>query len=314
MEGIMALRKNQTVYESWFWPFVMPAIILFTIVIIVPFVVGIFNSFTGWRGSYYFDPVTKTRAASVFKAFVGLANFKAALADKNFISALWYTVRYTFIAVLTINIFSLSLALLVNRISGIVAGLLRTIFLMPNMLGALALGFIFQFIFQIIFTDMIFGPEGIIHIEALRYMTQNSVKAIFALVMLTTWQSAGYMMLIYIAGLNAIPKDYYEAASLDGASSFTTFRKITVPLLMPSFTIVFFLTLSNSFKLLDQNVALTDGNFDTRMLAYQIVRTVRDTNPPDFGKAQAQAAIFFVIVAAISLTQVYFTKKKELES
>ena len=314
MEEAMALRENKTVYERWFWPFVMPAIILFTVVIVVPFVVGIFNSFTGWRGSYYFDPVTKTRAASAFSAFVGMANFKAALADKNFISALWYTVRYTFVAVLTINVFSLCLALLVNRISGIIAGLLRTIFLMPNMLGALALGFIFQFIFQIIFTDMIFGPEGIIHIEAMRYMTQNSVKALFALVMLTTWQSAGYMMLIYIAGLNAIPKDYYEAASLDGASPFTTFRRITVPLLMPSFTIVFFLTLSSSFKLLDQNVALTDGNFDTRMLAYQIVRTVRDTNPPDFGKAQAQAAIFFVIVAAISLTQVYFTKKKELES
>jgi raffinose/stachyose/melibiose transport system permease protein len=121
-------------------------------------------------------------------------------------------------------------------------------------------------------------------------------------------------MLIYIAGLNTIPKDYYEAAGLDGASPFYTFWKITVPLLMPSFTIVFFLTLSGSFKLLDQNVALTDGNFNTRMLAYQILRTVRDTNPPDYGRAQAQAVIFFVIIAAISLTQVYFTKKREMDT
>jgi raffinose/stachyose/melibiose transport system permease protein len=309
-----ALHRNRTVYERWFWPFIMPAMILFAVVIVVPFVVGLFNSFTGWRGSYYFDPVAKTRAASAFGAMVGLANFKAALADKNFMSALWYTIRYTVVAVISINVVSLCLALLVNRISGTISGLLRTVFLMPNMLGSLALGFIFQFIFQIIFTDMIFGPEGIIHIEALRYMTQDSVKALFALVMLTTWQSAGYMMLIYIAGLNTIPKDYYEAASLDGASPFYTFWKITVPLLMPSFTIVFFLTLSGSFKLLDQNVALTDGNFDTRMLAYQILRTVRDTNPPDYGKAQAQAVIFFVIIAAISLTQVYFTKKKEMDT
>ena len=191
--------------------------------------------------------------------------------------------RYTLVAVLSINLVSLCLALLIIRVSRALAGILRTVFLLPNMLGSLALGFIFQFIFQIIFTDMIFGPDGLIHIEAFRYMTQDSLKALFALALLATWQSSGYMMLIYVAGLNAISKDYYEAASIDGAPAFYVFRKITVPMLMPSFTIVFFLTLSNSFKLLDQNVALTDGNFNTRMLAYQILRTVRDTNPPDYG-------------------------------
>ncbi|MDR2468816.1 MAG: sugar ABC transporter permease [Spirochaetaceae bacterium] len=305
---------RKSVYQRWFWPFLIPALVLFISVIVVPFAVGLFNSFAAWRGSYYIDPLIKSRAGSPFSAIVGLANYKAAFSDPRFVSALWYTVRYTLVAVCMINLISLSLALLVNRAAGLLTGFLRTIFLMPNMLGALALGFIFQFIFQIIFTDLIFGPEGLVHVEALRYMTQDSTKALFALVLLTTWQSAGYMMLIYIAGLNAIPKEYYEAASIDGASPFCTFRKITVPLLMPSFTIVFFLTLSNSFKLLDQNVALTDGNFDTRMLAYQILRTVRDSNPPDYGKAQAQAAIFFVIVAIISLTQVYFTKKKEIEA
>ena len=310
----MALRKNQSIYARWFWPFIMPGLILFTAVIIVPFVVGLFNSFTSWRGSYYFDPASKTRAASAFQALVGLANYKAAFRDSHFVGALWYTARYTLAAVAAINLVSLSLALLVNRVSGLFAGFLRTVFLLPNMLGSLALGFIFQFIFQIVFTDIIFGAEGLIPIEAFRHMTQDSVKALFALVLLTTWQSSGYMMLIYIAGLNAIPKDYYEAASIDGAPAFYTFRKITVPMLMPSFTIVFFLTLSNSFKLLDQNVALTDGNFNTRMLAYQILRTVRDSNPPDYGKAQAQAVVFFVILAAISLTQVYLTKRKELEA
>jgi raffinose/stachyose/melibiose transport system permease protein len=308
------LKKNGSVYEKWFWPFILPGMILFTVVIVVPFVVGLFNSFAGWRGSYYFDPAAKVRVNSAFDAFVGLANYKAAFADEHFVSALWYTVRYTLAAVVSINLVSLCMALLINRAAGALAGFLRTVFLLPNMLGSLALGFIFQFIFQIIFTDLIFGPEGIIHIEAFRYMTQHSLKALFALVLLTTWQSSGYMMLIYIAGLNAIPKDYYEAASIDGAPAWYVFRRITVPMLMPSFTIVFFLTLSGSFKLLDQNVALTDGNFNTRMLAYQILRTVRDTSPPDYGKAQAQAAIFFVIVAVISLTQVYFTKRKELEA
>lgn len=161
---------------------------------------------------------------------------------------------------------------------------------------------------------MIFSPDGLVHIESLRYMTQDSTKVLFALAMLTTWQSVGYMMLIYIAGPNAIPVDYYEAASIDGSSVLHTFRKITVPMLMPSFTVVFFMTLSQSFKLLDQNVALTDGKFDTRLLPYQILQTVRDSNPPDYGKAQAQAVIFFIIIAAVSLIQVYFTKKKELEA
>jgi raffinose/stachyose/melibiose transport system permease protein len=294
--------------------FVIPALILFITVIVIPFVVGIFNSFVVWRGAYYFNPATRTRAESVFDAFVGFANYKAAFKDERFVQSIWYTIKYTFIAVVVINVVSLCLALLVNRIAIHLAGLFRTIFFLPNMLGGLALGYIFQFIFQSVFTDVLFGPEGIIHIEALRYMTQESTKAIFALALLSTWQSAGYMMLIYIAGLNAIPADYYEAANIDGSSAWNTFWKITVPMLMPSFTVVFFMTLSGSFKLLDQNVALTDGKFNTRMLAYQILQTVRDSNPPDYGKAQAQAVIFFVFVAVISLTQVYFTKKKEIEA
>ena len=183
----------------------------------------------------------------------------------------------------------------------------------PNMLGGLALGFIWQFIFQVVFTDILFGPGGVLHIEGLRFMTQSPVKALFALLIMTTWQNAGYMMIIYVGGLNTISGDLYEAASLDGANAFQRFRKITLPLLMPSVTVVLFLTLSNSFKLLDQNVALTDGEFGTRMLALQILRTLKDTSPPDYGAAQAQAVIFFVVVAVISLIQVYVTGKKEVE-
>jgi raffinose/stachyose/melibiose transport system permease protein len=301
------------VYDRWFWVFVIPALFFFVTVIVVPFVVGVFNSFVVWRGAYYFDPVARTRAASPFDAWVGLANYRAAFSDVRFTRALWYTVRYTLIAVVALNVVALALALLVNRITGMVAGAFRTIFFLPNMLGSLALGFIFQFVFQIVFTDMLFGPEGLM-IPALRYMTQDSVKALFALAILSTWHSAGYMMLIYIAGLNTIPGDFYEAAAIDGSTPWNTFWKITVPMLMPSFTVVFFMTLSQSFQLLDKNVALTDGDFNTRMLAMQILKTVQDSNPADYGKAQAQAVIFFVIIAIISLTQVYLTKRKEIEA
>ncbi|MDR3114192.1 MAG: sugar ABC transporter permease [Treponema sp.] len=308
------MKKNKSIYVTWFWPFVIPALVFFIAVIVLPFIVGVFNSFTLWRGSYYFNPLSRTRAANVFEAINGLSNYANALKDVRFLQALGYTVRYTLIAVVAINLVSLSLALCIHKMTAAIAGIFRTLFFLPNMLGGLALGYIFQFIFQVVFTDMIFSPHGIIHIEALRYMTQHSVKALFALVILTTWQSSGYMMLIYIAGLNTIPKDYYEAASIDGSSPWHTFWKITVPMLMPSFTVVLFTTLSGSFKLLDQNVALTDGNFNTRMLAYQILRTIRDSNPADYGKAQAQAVLFFILVAVITLTQVYLTKKKEIEA
>ncbi|MDD3903398.1 MAG: sugar ABC transporter permease [Sphaerochaeta sp.] len=299
------------IYKKWFWPLVMPSLILFAMVILYPFIMGVVNSFLAWRGTYYFDPDTGTRASSIVNSFVGFDNYKEAFKDTRFISALIYTVKYTLIAVVMVNVAALALALMVTKIAR-ASGIFRTVFFLPNMLGGLALGFIWQFIFQIIFTDILFSPEAL-HIPFLRYMTQDSTKALFALALLNTWQYAGYMMIIYVAGLNNISKDYYEAASIDGAPYWYTFRKITVPMLMPSFTIVFFMTLANSFKLLDQNVALTDGEFGTRMLAMQILRTIKDTSPPNYGKAQAQAVIFLILIAVITLTQVSITKKKELE-
>ena len=128
------------------------------------------------------------------------------------------------------------------------------------------------------------------------------------------WDSARRAVGRTVNGLNGISPDLYEAARIDGANSFQVFRNITVPMLMPAFTITFFLTLANSFKLLDQNIALTDGNFGTRMLATQILRTTRDTNPPDYGMAQAEAVIFFVMIALVTLLQVYLTKRKEIEA
>ncbi|MDR0910967.1 MAG: sugar ABC transporter permease [Spirochaetaceae bacterium] len=284
----------------------LPAVILFVLVIFVPFVMGILYSFTAWRGAYFVG-------GDMWHAFNGLTNYKKVFASTRFFEAFWYTIRFTVLAVVFIAIVGLALAMLTTSISKM-SGLFRTMFFMPNLLGGLALGYIWKFIFEIIFSSNLFGPEGLIPIPALTYMTQNNIKAIFALMMLTSWQWAGYMMLIYVNGLITIPKDLYESAEIDGANAVQRFRHITLPMLMPSFTIVLFLLLGNCFKLLDQNVALTDGDFSTRLLALQILRTIRDSAPPDYGFAQAQAVVFFIMVAVVSLLQVRFTKSREVEA
>lgn len=292
-------------FKRWFGILVLPAVLLFVLVIALPFFTGIVYSFTSWRGTYF-------AGGTLFQSFVGFDNYIKAFTTGTFTRSLWYTVAYTVVAVIAINLVALAFALMLNSIHRGV-GTYRTVFFMPNMLGGLAMGYVWQFIFQVVYTDLIFSPDGILHLEFMRYMTQDPVKALFALVIMTTWQSAGYMMLIYIGGLNSIPSDLYEAAAIDGAGPVRRFFKVTLPLLMSSITVVLFLTLANSFKLLDQNLALTNGDFDTRMLALQILRTTRDTQPPNYGIAQAQAVIFFLIVAAISLIQVYVTRSREVE-
>lgn len=292
-------------YKKWFWLLILPAVFLFIFVIALPFVIGVVYSFTSWRGTYF-------AGGTFLESFVGFENYIKAFTNESFIHSLIYTSLYTLVAVIAINIVALSFALMLNYIRKGV-GIYRTIFFLPNMLGALAMGFVWQFIFQVVYTELLFSPDGLFHIEFLRYMTQSTTKALFALVIMSVWQSAGYMMLIYISGLNSIPHDLIEASQIDGAGPVRRFFKITLPLLMPSVTIVLFLTLANSFKLLDQNIALTNGNFNTRLIALQILRTIQDKTPPDYGVAQAQAVIFFVIVAIISVFQVSITRRKEVE-
>lgn len=293
-------------YKKWFIPLILPALVIFTLVILIPFIMGIIYSFTGWRGTYF------QGGGNLFESFVGFSNYIKAFKNEKFITSLWYTFRYTIVAVIVINIVSLTLALAVTKITR-GGGAYRTIIFLPNLLGGLALGFIWQIIFQAIFTELLFGPNGFIPLDFFSYMLQDSTKAMFALVIVTTWQFAGYMMIIYVTGLNNIPREIYEAARIDGANSIQCLRSITLPMLMPAITVVVFLTLANSFKLLDQNLALTDGNFGTRLLALQILRTTKDTAPPDYGLAQAQAVIYFIIIAVITITQVITTKKREVE-
>lgn len=293
-------------YKKWLLPFSFLALVLFFAVIILPFLTGLLYSFTSWRGTYF------AGGSSPFSSFVGLDNYINAFKNEKFVNAFLYTIKFTIVAVISINVVSLGLALMISHI-GRGGGAFRTIFFLPNLLGGLALGFIWQFIFQNVFSDFLFGKSGIVHIPFLTNMLQDSTKALFALVILVTWQMAGYMMIIYITGLNNIPRDLYEAAQIDGAGAFQQFRVITLPMLMPAVTIVFFLTLANCFKLLDQNVALTDGNFNTRLLATQILRTTRDTAPPDYGMAQAQAVVFFVLIATVTLIQLFITRRREVE-
>ena len=192
--------------------------------------------------------------------------------------------------------------------------LFRTVLFLPYVLGMLAMGYIWRFIFENVFSQTLFGTNGVVHIGLLNNMLQSQWKAILAYAIVGVWQVAGYYLIIYLNGLNNISEDLYEAARIDGAGAWYQFRKITLPLLMPSFTIVLFMSLANSFKMLDLNVSLTEGNFGTTMISYMILRTVRESSPPEYGVAQAQAVIFFLIIAAISIVQVTFTKKKEVDS
>lgn len=294
-------------YRKWFTILAIPAVLLFVLVILAPFIMGVVYSFTAWRGTYFVN------ADHWYEAFVGFENYIAAFKTEKFRNAFIYTIKFTLVAVVVINIVSLGLSLMLTKIKKGV-GFLRAIFFMPNLLGGLALGFIWQFIFQIVFSQILFGENGILHIEALTNMTQNTTKALFALVIMATWQMAGYMMLIYINGLNNVPSELYEAAEIDGANTIMKFKNITIPMLMPSFTIVFFLTLANCFKMLDMNIALTNGDFNTRLLALQILRTTKDSAPPNYGLAQAQAVIFFILIATVTLIQVSITKKREVEA
>lgn len=294
-------------YKKWFKILNIPAAILFVVVILVPFIMGMAYSFTAWRGSYF------KGSEHWYGALVGFKNYIKVFHSQKFITSFIYTIKFTIVAVVAKNIVSLGMALMVRKV-GKGKGFFRTVFFFPNLLGGLAMGFIWSFIFQNVYSLMLFGEDSPIHIPFLCDMLQDPNKAVFAMAIMATWQTAGYLMLIYLNGLNNIPEDLYEAASIDGATAWQKFRHITVPMLMPAFTIVFFLTLSSSFKMLDENLALTGGDFGTRMLSLQILLTTRENTPPNYGMAQAQAVIFFILIAVVSIAQVIVTKRKEIEA
>ena len=275
--------------KKYFAVFALPTLIAFAISFLIPFLMGIYLSFTE------FTTVTNT-------TWVGLKNYKALLGSPDFMNALWFTVKFTVVSVLSINLIAFTLALLLTR--GIKAtNLFRTVFFMPNLIGGIVLGYIWQIIINGVLIK--FGVD----------ITFSAKYGFWGLVVLMNWQMAGYMMIIYIAGLQNIPGDLKEAAEIDGASPFQTLRHITIPMVMPSVTICTFLTLTNSFKLFDQNFALTGGApaKQTAMLALDIYNTFYGRIGSE-GIGQAKAVIFFIMVAVIAFVQLYITRRKEVES
>jgi len=275
--------------RKYFAFFALPTLLAFAISFVVPFVLGIYLSFTTFT--------TVTNAT-----WVGFDNYRRVFSDPDFLRALWFTVRFTVVSVITINVLAFLFALLLTRgIRG--TNVFRTIFFMPNLIGGIVLGYIWQ----LILNGILYNFDAT--------LTVKPTYGFWGLVILMNWQMIGYMMVIYIAGLQNVPKDLIEAASIDGANRWQTLRNVTLPLVMPSITICLFLTLSNSFKLFDQNLALTAGapSKRTTMLALDIYNTFYGKSGWE-GVGQAKAVIFFIIVALIVLVQLLITRRREVES
>lgn len=224
-----------------FWLFLTPTLVALALVVFIPMLEGLFYSFTDWDGLS-------------FTKMVGFQNYITLLHDKAFVNAFWFTVAFVIVTVITLNVIGLGLALLVTqKFKG--SSFLRTVFFMPNMIGGLILGFIWQFIFTQGFSAL----GSALHAGWLENWLTTENTGFWGLVIVTVWQMSGYIMIIYIAYLQNIPQEIIEAAEIDGASAWQRFTKITFPMIAPAFTVCMFLTLSNGFKIYDQNLSLTGG-------------------------------------------------------
>lgn len=290
MSKVKERIEMQKALKKYFPIFAFPTILAFIIAFIVPFGMGIYLSFCKFR--------TVTNAT-----FNGFANYAKAFGNKDFLNALLFTVEFTVVSVITINVLSFLLALLLTKgIKG--TNIFRTVFFMPNLIGGIVLGYIWQLIINGVLLKIV-GHD----------LTYNASYGFWGLIILMNWQQIGYMMIIYVAGIQNVPGDLIEAAKIDGASSWQTLKSVIIPMVMSSFTICLFLTLTNSFKLFDQNLALTAGlpARKTAMLALDIYNTFYGRTGWE-GVGQAKAVVFFLIVAVISLTQLVVTRSKEVEN
>ena len=272
-----------------YWPvFILPTMAAFMIGFVVPFLEGIYLSFCDF---------TTIKDAS----FVGLENYAKAISDKTFTHAFSFTTVFAIVTLVLINVLAFAVALaLTQKIKG--TNIFRTVFFMPNLIGGIILGYIWQLLLNGVLLYMN------------RTLTYSSVYGFWGLVILMCWQQIGYMMIIYIAGIQNIPGDLIEAAKIDGATSGQILKNVTIPMVMPSITICTFLTLTNSFKLFDQNLALTNGEPSnmSELLALNIFRTFYGRTGWE-GVGQAKAVVFFLLVAAIALTQNWLTRRKEVQ-
>lgn len=269
--------------------FILPTLIAFVLFFVVPFIMGIALSFGQFR------VITDVK-------WVGFENYiKAFTFDNDFLRSLGFTSLFTIVSIITVNAFAFLLALLLTKgLKG--TSFFRSVFFMPNLIGGIVLGYIWNLLIN--------GVLGYLFGEDISFKAQYGF---WGLVILTNWQLIGYMMVIYIAGLQNIPNDLIEAAAIDGASPMNILFKIKIPMVMPSITICSFLTLTNTFKMFDQNLALTNGapNRETEMLALNIYNTFYGRSGWQ-GIGQAKAVVFFLIVAIIAFAQLKFTKSKEV--
>ncbi|KRD90895.1 ABC transporter permease [Bacillus sp. Root147] len=279
--------------------FVGPALLAFCVIVLIPFFTGVYYSFTDWNG------VNGTIN------WVGLDNFKYLFTeDKQFQQSFWITTKYTVVAIILTNVVGFVLAILVTQMLK-TRNILRAVFFMPNLIGGLLLGFVWQFIFVKGFASI--GQITGISLFELPWLG-DAKTAFWGIVIVSVWQGAGYIMLIYTAALQNVPQELIEAAKIDGASRWQILRHITIPMVAPAVTVCLFLTISWSFKVFDVNLSLTNGGpfKSTEMLALNIYTEAFVNNR--YGLGEAKALIFFIVVAAITIIQVTYTKKKEVES
>ena len=283
--------------QRWFPLFLLPTFAAFCIGFLYPFCKGLFLSFCKFKLTSHWT-------------WVGFDNYLRIFNDGGFVHAFWYTALFALVSLVIISVFAFMVAYaLTQGIKG--SNLFRTVFFMPNLIGGIVLGYIWSTLIDGVLIR--FGTA----------LALNTKAGFWGLIILLSWQQIGYMMIIYIAGLQAVPEDMLEAARIDGATRWQTLWKITIPNVMPSFTICTFLSLTNGFKLYDQNLALTNGlpliqNPDgsviktTEMLALNIVNSYT-SNATNRGPGQAKAVVFFVLVAIISLVQLRATRKREVQ-
>ena len=284
--------------RMWSPLFLGPVVIAFAIGFVWPFLQGI------WLSLCQFKTISDAK-------FIGFGNYARAFQDPSFRHAFWYTALFAVVSLVLINVLAFTVAyVLTQGIKG--SNLFRTVFFMPNLIGGIVLGYIWSMIF-----------DGILS----RWSTSilmNSKFGFWGLIILMCWQQIGYMMIIYIAGLQNVPGEMLEAARIDGATRWQTLFKVTIPNVMPSITICMFLSLTNGFKLFDQNLALTAGQpiltqpggtaiKTTEMLALNIFTTYNNSSANAHGTAQAKAVIFFILVAGLGLAQLAYTRKKEVQ-
>ena len=284
--------------RRWGWLFLGPMAAAFIIGFVWPFIQGIYLSMC------QFKTISNAK-------FIGLDNYVKALSDQSFRHSFVYTALFAVVSLVLINVLAFTVAyLLTQGIKG--SNLFRTVFFMPNLIGGIVLGYIWSMIFDGILSH--FGTS----------ILMDATYGFWGLIILMCWQQIGYMMIIYIAGLQAVPDDIIEAAKIDGATKTQTLFRVIIPNVMPSITICTFLSLTNGFKLFDQNLALTGGQpfviqpdgssiKTTEMLALNIFNTFYGSNSASSGQAQAKAVLFFILVAALGLIQLGITRKREVQ-